>query len=263
MSEGAAGVAPGLAGLQRDFLAHLRHGDDRIASAILEAGPVPRNEGLAIYAHAYRARLVDALRDTYAKTHAWLGDDAFDAAALDHVDRHPSRHASLRELGAAFADDLGSRWPDAPECAELARVDRALRHAFDGPDAPALGVDALPRLDPQAWASASIAFVPTAVAIPIRTNAVAIWRALDDGVEPPPATMLDEPRWLLVWRKDWQPQYRSIGPGEHALFARLAAGASFAAALEALDGDDGAIAATAAACLRTWLDEGLVAAIGD
>jgi hypothetical protein len=263
VSGSAPAVAPGLAGLQRDFLAHLRYGDGRIASAILDTGPVPRDEGLAIYAHAYRARLVDALRDTYAKTHAWLGDDAFDAAALDHVDRHPSRHASLRELGPAFAGDLDARWPDDPVCAELARIDRALRHAFDGPDAPALGVDALLRLDPQAWASASIAFVPTAVAIPIRTNAVAIWRALDDGVEPPAATMLDEPCWLLVWRKAWQPQYRSIGADEHALFARLAAGVSFAAALEALGGDDEAIAATAAGCLRTWLDEGVIAAIGD
>jgi Putative DNA-binding domain len=254
-------VAPGLAELQRDFLAHLRHGDGRIASAILDAGPIPRDERLAIYAHAFRARLVDALRDTCAKTHAWLGDDAFDAAALDHVDRHPSRNASLRDLGSAFADDLDSRWPDAPECGELARIDRALRHAFDGPDAPALGVDALARVDPRAWAEASITFVPTTVAIAIRTNAVAIWRALDAGADPPEAMRLDEPCWLLVWRKAWQPQYRSIGTDEHALFARLAAGASFAAALEALDGDDDAIAATAAACLRTWLDEGLVAAI--
>ena len=231
----------------------------------LIAGSAERRElGLAIYANAYRRRLAEALADAYVKTRLLLGEDAFDNAALTYIAAHPPTTRSLRWYGASFAAYLREALPGDPAVADLAQLDWALRNAFDGPDSAVLAATDLTDAAPEAWASLRLLLVPTAGLLCFEYNTVAVWHALDDGATPPPATAKRSEQAVawLVWRKELQPHFRSLHPIEAALLRAMQAGATFAQACEqAQDGADTDAAARIGACLRQWLDDGVLSAV--
>jgi hypothetical protein len=62
-----------------------------------------REAGLSVYLNNYRAQLMACLRESYPTLHAWLGDDAFDAAAAaQHIDRSPPAVGRSTPMGWAF-----------------------------------------------------------------------------------------------------------------------------------------------------------------
>ena len=253
--------------LQAGFQQHMLGAAD--ASALLSGTPERRALGLAIYAHAYRQRLVDALADAYAKTHAVLGAPAFEATALAYVARHPPTTRSLRWYGGGFAEHLRSTGPASGALAELAQLDGALRHAFDGPDSAVLTPADLASVPPQAWATLRLALVPTTELLRFEHNTVAVWQALDDGATPPPAERSALAVDWLVWRKGLQPHFRSLHPVEAALLRAMRHGASFAQACEQAQADTGEPTDASAAvgparigaCLRQWLDDGVLSGV--
>ena len=256
-------MSVGVLSTQLGFQQHmLGHGD---ATPLLAGSAERRALGLAIYANAYRQRLVDALADTFAKTRAVLGAEAFEAAALAFVAGHPPTHRNLREFGAGFAEHLRESLDDRPQLAELAELDRALRHAFDGPDSAVLGAAELAAVPPKAWASLTLTPVPTARLLRFEHNTVAVWQAVDDDDDdhaPPPARRGDVAVDWLVWRKELQPHFRSLAPPEAALLRAMLAGASFAEACEQAAGqsnDD--ITPLIGQCLRVWVDDGVLGGV--
>lgn len=70
-----------LAALQREFQTAIVNDCATTAGA--------REGGLAIYRNAYRARLLDCMRESYDRTWTWMGDEAFSAAACHHLILHP------------------------------------------------------------------------------------------------------------------------------------------------------------------------------
>ena len=114
-----------LAELQRDFI-------DRL---LAEPGAAPAQvaarvaEGFSVYHYAYRSQLVACLKDSYERLWAWLGDDAFEAAARQHIARHPPHSWTLGDYGAGFAQTLAVLYPDDPEVAELGALDIGERRA--------------------------------------------------------------------------------------------------------------------------------------
>lgn len=262
-----------LQSLQHHFQQHVLGQPSEIAAAVAGGGiGVPRR--LAIYHHAYRARLRDTLRDTFGHTATYVGDDRFDAAALEYIEHHPSTDASLRGYGESFAAWLVHRFagaeaeadadadPNAAEIGELARLDWALRRAFDGADAEVLTLAALGALPADAWAHVGFVFQPTFERLRLHFNTLALWQALDDDRAPPPALALAEPGELLVWRRGHEPHFRSLGALESAALDHLQAGLSFAATCERLGerfaGCD--VAVEAGTLLRRWVDEALLSA---
>ena len=251
-----------LQSLQQHFQQHVLGHTSEIAGAVAGGGiGVPRR--LAIYHHAYRARLRDTLRDSFGHTASYVGDECFDAAALDHIEHHPSTDASLRWYGASFPGWLAQRFADAGEIGELARLDWALRCAFDGADAEVLTLDALGALPADAWAHIGFVFQPTFARLRLHFNTLALWQALDDDRAPPPALALAEPGELLVWRRGHEPHFRSLGALEAAALDHLHAGLSFAATCERLgERFDGCnVAVEAGTLLRRWVDEALLSAL--
>lgn len=246
---------------QLGFQRHLLGSGD--ATALLAGSAERRALGLAIYANAYRQRLVGALADTFATTRARLGEDDFEAAALRYIDANPPTHRNLREFGAGFAEHLRASLPERPQLAELAQLDRALRHAFDGPDSSVLGAAELAAVPPLAWATLTLTPVPTALLLRFEHNTVAVWQALDDDDDaPPPSERSARAVDWLVWRKALQPHFRSLPPAEAALLRAMLAGARFAQACEeAAAVSDDAITPLIGQCLRTWVDDGVLASV--
>jgi hypothetical protein len=96
--------------------------------------------GIGVYLQAYRARLTAALRDNFPVLQRALGDDAFDLLARAYIDAHPSHFRSIRWFGHRLVEFLAAapeRLPH-PALLDLARMDWAMRTAFDAADAAAL-----------------------------------------------------------------------------------------------------------------------------
>lgn len=242
------------------FHDHLLDQPSDIAGQIVAGGKVGVDLRLHIYHNAYRVRLHECLQDSFEKTWTYLGDESFEAAALLYVENQPPTARNLRNFGDRFPALLAERAPAHGEIAELAEIDWQLRHAFDGPDAAPIGPEALAALTPEDWESVGFTFAPTLHMMPLRWNSVAIWHALDEAQTPPDAASLDEPTWLLIWRKEWQPHFRTIGAAEHAALEQLRDGASFAAVCAAL-GDqfsDEDAAAVAGEALGAWLQDEMI-----
>lgn len=254
-----------LLALQSSLQAHLIDGDGAIEAAIAAGPGIGVRQRLSIYHHAYRARLVDALRDTFGHTATYLGGDWFDADALAFVQRRPSTVSSLNDYGAGFPAWLFERHPRDADIGELAALDWTLRRAFDGADAAPLPLAALAALAPQAWGRIGFAFVPTCARLSFTHNTLALWHALDQQQTPPKAQRLDAPSEVLVWRLGHQPHFRSLGAFEASALKHLQQGASFAAACERLASTFPRcdVPAEAGTLLRRWSDEQLLAAVID
>lgn len=249
-----------LAALQRDFRAWLAEGlAEETEDVARWVGPQAAG-GLAVYRNAYRVQLVDCLKDTFARTHLWLGEDAFVAAALAHIAQVPPTGWTLGAYGADFAATLCAMWPGDPEVAELATLEWALSRAFEGPDSAAVSAATLGTVD---WDRAMLVPVPTLALYPASTNAGAIWSALAAESDPPAAALLPAEAAMLVWRQDFTPCFRTIEADERDALELVLAGAPFAALCEALIarlGQDAGIA-RAGGLLGQWLEQGLIARI--
>ncbi len=237
---------------------------DRSApSLLLDGGGL-----LRIYQQAYTSRLVAALRDNYGLLPRLMGDEAFEALARAYVQDCPSPHPSIRWFGDELVDFMARHEDLVPHPAmlDLARMEWALRAAFDAADAPPLQAAELARLAPEAWATLVFAFQPSLQYLALDWAIEPAWRALQAaGEDDEPA--LDEPEAhahvLLVWRPQLDTRWRSASsPLEAQLLAAAMSGSTFGAlcalAAAAL-GEEQAPPAVIAA-LQQWLAEGLLTA---
>lgn len=205
-------MATGLAQSQRAFANYVLTDPMPVAPATPDVQGRPH-----IYHHAYRARLVDVLADTFAKTYLYMGSDTFDDHAGAYVVAYPPLHRSLHRYGEGMVEYLHALYPDNPELHELAQLDWDLRTRFDSADHTALSVadaNSVP------WLSQSAPLHPSALLRPITTNVMALWNAIHTDQDVPEAVALPQPTTLVVWRKEQQPHFRSL-VGAEAQFIRL------------------------------------------
>lgn len=247
----------------------------RIQEAIVGENPTPGlfvsegpqlAGGFAVYLRAYRARLTAALRDNYPVLRLALGDDSFADLARAYIDAQPSRFRSIRWFGDSLADFLAAT-PDHlahPALVDLARMDWAMRAAFDAADVPLMGAGDLALLAPEDWPSLRFTPVPSLQLLDLAWRIEPIWKALNDDHEA--STEEPEPllHSLLIWRPVLDCCWRSADIGEVAALQALTQGASFAecCAMIAASGD-AEPAQTAAGLLARWIAEGLLAKSGE
>ncbi|MFG6457512.1 putative DNA-binding domain-containing protein [Roseateles sp. BYS96W] len=250
---------------QRRLAAAIR--DDADASGLL-AGEFAT--GLAVYRHAYRARLAEALADNYTVLARALGDDAFDALAQAYIAARPSRHPSIRWFGHALAEFMAQAGDDLVPHASLvdfAAMDWALRGAFDAAEAPLLQPATLAALGPDDWAGLVLHLHPSVRRVRLGHAIEPAWRLLrewapesgDDQPElPEPAP---HEHALLAWRQAGETRWRSLAPLEAALLGAVAAEAPFALLCERAAAELGDLDAAAPAvigALQRWLADGLL-----
>lgn len=251
---------------QRRLAAAIR---DEADAADLLAGDFAT--GLAVYRHAYRARLAEALADNYTVLARALGDDGFDTLARAYIAAHPSRHPSIRWFGHELADFMAAASDDLVPHASLvdfARMDWALRGAFDAADAPLLDAATLAALSPDGWAGLVLHLHPSAQRVRLGHAIEPAWRVLREWVPESGTGQPDLPEpqphdhMLLAWRQEGETRWRSLEPLEAALLDAVAAQAPFAVLCErAADelGDAEAAAPAVIGALQRWLADGLLA----
>jgi hypothetical protein len=232
--------------LQRDFAAALRGAAGDGVSA-----------GVAVYRNNYRASLSACLEDAFARTRAWIGDEAFAAAVTRHIDRVPPGCWTLDAYPRDFSDTLRVVFPNDPEVAELAWLECALAEAFVGPDILAVSGESLATVD---WDRAILHFTPTLDMRDISTNAPALLSAMATDGTPPAVERLSEPATLLVWRQDHISRFRVTDVREEKAIRFARSGETFASMcallMDELGRDDGV--QCAGEMLGRWLWDGLI-----
>jgi hypothetical protein len=254
-----------LRGLQQDLQDYLLGGDSSIAAAIVDAPPLPTVERLGIYRNAYRARLIEALGDTYTVLHEVLGDEVFVALGEAFVASRPSTHRSIRWYGGDLAEFLSRHAPYAgqPILAELALLEWTLAVVFDSADAEPVSRAALTTIDPSAWSELQFEFHPSLRRLHLQWNTAAVWQAMSNGETPPDPECAEHAVPWLLWRQDLQNYFRSMPADEAAALEAALRGANFgeicAALADWLTEDE--IPLRAAGLLGIWADSGIIVGI--
>ncbi|MFK7831305.1 MAG: putative DNA-binding domain-containing protein [Congregibacter sp.] len=232
--------------------------------------PLPRDwntrhaAGMAVYRNAYRARLIDTLRDSYERTARWVGEDAFRRAATHHVITHPPRGWTLDDVGEGFHGTLQELFANDPEVAELAWLEWAMNRCFVSADAIALDVSgfsaAAAAFGEEDWARMRVRFLPGTYAKATEYDIGKLWRALGDEESEPSDYSASAAGHCIVWREGFKPVFMRVDALEGRTLAMLLAGASYGDAcdtLVALLGEQEAVA-QAGAMLGRWLHHGMI-----
>ena len=235
--------------------------DQAMTPALLNARGVAQ---FGIYRNAYHARLRGALRDNFEVLPLVMGDEAFDALANAYIDLHPSRHYSLRWFGHQLCAFMAANEAlvDHPAMLDLARMEWALRNAFDAAPAALLTPAQLAAVPVADWAELRLTLHPSVQLLDLRWAIGPIWHALKSGQDdlaPPEA--LDHS--MLVWRQGMNSQWKSLTQSEAVFVQCLIAGQRFGTVCQALAqhvGEDAA-APTAVSLLNQLLGGGAICAL--
>jgi hypothetical protein len=259
---------PDLKTLQAAFKQHLTTGGGAIADYIVGTERVPAETRLDIYANAYHAILEEALETDYKILQKLLGESIFTELCTAYIQKHPSRHFSLREFGRNlprflnYHSDTGEHhWP-----AEMAQLEWAFIDTFDAADATPITEADAAAIAPDAWPKLTIQFHPSVRLVAIWWNTLARWRAIKQN-EPvlPEARRLSQPAQCLLWRDGLTTQYRSLEVDETCALQSALDGESFAelcgALAEELQNQE-TVAMQAAGFLKGWLGMGMVVELG-
>ena len=247
-----------LAALQAQFQAAVLSGAD--PGTLLRGSEQQCARGLAAYRIAYPARLQEALQDNYGVLHQALGDEAFGALAQAYLRAHPPTEPNIRCFGHRLAEFL-AQWSELPHpaLADLARLDWALRAAFDAAAVPALSQERLAGTPPDQWDRLVLQLQPHVQAIPLEWAVGPAWHALADAREAGIEAELPEPlplaHTVLIWREGLSPQWRSLPTDEAEALAPLADAPTLALWLER--GGEAQLSARVG-WLQLWLSGGLL-----
>ena len=201
---------------------------------LLAASHTPVEPRFAIYADAYRGRLIAALRDNYPVLAAVLGDDDFGELGAAYLQAHPSSQPSIRWFGDALHSYV-SRQPEHlphPALADLIRLEWALGHAFDAADVPPAALQALAACAPEHWPALQFSLHPSVTVLALEWAVEPLWHQLqaDPHAECEPPELA--PHELLVWRHQLATQFRCLAPNEAALLQALQSGETLGGASE-------------------------------
>jgi hypothetical protein len=244
-------------------------GGHGLASWIVDDAQLDAVRRLEVYANAYFQRIHDCLERDFGALAAGIGEAGFHDLVTAYLIAHPSRHASLRFIGAALPDYLADatqaapfrrRWPWA---SDLARFEWALGSAFDAADANPLSRQDLALAASDAWDPLVLRFAPAVAVVetewPVH-DAYTTWsaeQALKLGAEP-------RATCICVWRRGETVHHRVLDALEARLLQAAHAGICFGelCALAAEQRGQAHAPTLAAEFLGRWVDDGLVVAAG-
>jgi hypothetical protein len=199
---------------------------------------IAATDQLQIYNGGYLARLVEALQSDYGAVAAVLGEDGFRDLVAAYVQRHPSRHPNLNQLGRHLPGFVRARrsLPDRACLADLATLELAVSRAFDAPEFTPLAAERLAAIAADDWASTTFAANPSLQLVATRHPVDAAFQAWkDSGVCPVPAP---QRAWTAVFRRADRVFRQRLERPAFAVLRALVAGEPLARALDRAGGDE-------------------------
>jgi hypothetical protein len=254
-----------LADLQDGLQRRVLNADRAIEEHVVGSSPQDVAVRLAIYSDAYATRLREALASNYPALAKLLGASDFAALAAEYMAARVSRRPSIRYYGDEFAGFLvtAARYREVPLLAELAGWEWAMTEVFDAADAVALGADTLALVPAADWSDLCFDLHPALRLLELCWNVPPLWKALTSDQPRPAHELAARPQAWLQWRDGLQVVFRSVAADEACALRTLMSGGSFGELCGSLGDLVGEAQAPvrAAACLRGWLDAGLITGI--
>lgn len=214
----------------------------------------------AVHQHTCRGALLAALRSAYPAIVVALGDEYFDALAVEFIRQSPPSSPVLQEYSPLFAHFLEGFAPLAqwPWLGDVARIDWARRDAFHAMDAEPLGAWQLRLWPVQSLLQASLRLHPSLRTLDSVHPAWLLWQRQQAPLDPSP-DHLWQPQSVQVWRVDGQVRQRPLGAGDASLRHSLADGRTVGQALHQSQAIDPAF--NAAAAFAALVGDGLIVAV--
>ncbi|MEA2692161.1 MAG: hypothetical protein QOJ16_1548 [Acidobacteriota bacterium] len=244
------GVAGGLG--SEEARRRLAVGPGELGTVVAPSRTLTAEERLGIYAHAYYARLLECLEDSFPVLARALGKDVFTSFAFEYLQRYPSRSYTLDRLGEDFprfldetrpdgdpadpaADALGAdagspSWPDF--LIDLARLEWGIAKVFDGPGVEFQALLQPEDLGPERFAAARLQPVACLRLLDFRYPVNAYYTAARQLGEEEEIPLPDPaPEHLALTRADFVVRRYPLTRTQHALLQALAGGARVADAI--------------------------------
>lgn len=200
---------------------------------VLGGAAVPAELGLAVYRHAYRARLRDCVADDFAAVAQDLGGEAFTRVADAFIAAHPPVDSTLNAYGRFFAPWLATtRVTGHARLAELARLEWALVEALHASLANGVSGSDLASIAPDAWSTITLRVAPSLRLLPLRYNTNARYEAFRTRRQVPPVRRISG--GVVVIRGRDGLQRFDLDAIETRVLSQLVAGAPLGDALAGL-----------------------------
>lgn len=248
---------------QAKFQKALLDHDPAVLDDIIDSPHETKARLLSVYQNAYIVRLIEIVRNDYPLLSNYTGVDVFNRIARGYAAKNVSTNADARWFSHKLPEFLASdpAWAKNPELSELAEIERALADVFDAADAPRLVKDDLKVLEPEDWPGVVFSPHPATRRINLVTNARALWKALKDDEEVPPAAPLAETERLIAYRPELTSMIRPMGYEEAMMFDEMAKEVDFGGlcAMVATYGGEDEAAMRAAGYLNAWIAAGMLA----
>lgn len=253
---------PSLVQIQHDFLVYLQQQDATIRSLVSGTEKVGVTTRLGIYANAYSARLLETLQEHFPGLHTLLGDEAFSELAQHYIDKHPSRHFSLRYFGHQLAGLLRKHpaYAQQPVLTEMAEFEWSVWTAFDAPDSVSADLDSLRAIPAERWGDLCFKLHPSCQLLDLKWNVPALWQAIQEAAGPIAPEQADYPVVWLIWRQALQTFFRALEVDEAWALLQVQQQTDFSALCEGICEWVEAEHAPAriVSFLQGWLEDGLV-----
>ena len=249
-----------LAEMQRLFyqLAARAPGSESIDPAALLAGTpaLDAKARVGIYADMFIWRQIDALRDDFPKLALLLGDGPFYAMAEAYLRAHPSRHASLSELGRELPRFL-SGWSGEgarADLADLAALEWERAKVFEEANVASAPAERLRMVAGDVLPGLRLRFVPALRVLALGHDLSALW---EDGAQPGPPSPRKEQ--VAVWRKDFEVLHAPIDADEARALDLARSGEPLGVVCEAFAARPDAVE-VAFRAISSWFAEGWIRA---
>jgi hypothetical protein len=245
---------------------HIDIGPAEVHKVLTRSRALSAIERLGIYGSAYYARLLECLREEFPVLKHALGEEVFDAFAVDYLQQYPSRSYTLCDLGKQFPRYLAETRPEAeggegstdwPDfLIDLATLEQTFNEVFDGP-----GVEGQRLLDTEQLAAVpaerflEARLVPVcclrllALRYPVHAYLTSVRKEKEAEPSEPAET------FLAVTRRDYVVTHYELSRPAYELLSGLASGETVGQAIERAVEAAGSDLERLAANLRTWFHD--------
>ncbi len=256
----------GLKQIQDSFQQYLLQSDSSIiVTHVVSTEKFHAVERLAIYANAYKTRLLEALSSTFPFLRTCLGDDEFNAIAATYIDKNNSCFRSIRWYGDRFPDfiqlcDLSKSFPYLHEIAQL---DWIMTLVFDAQDAKVFTLEQISLIPPDAWAEMHFIFHPSMHRFQFHWNVIDFWQSTLNEDSTMALTQHSSPITWLFWRHELISHFNSMPNDEAWALDAAISDSSFADICEGLCQfmNEDIVAIAAATMLKKWVTIGVISEI--
>ena len=265
-----AGVSGGLA--SAEARQHIDVSGEQIEEVLTRSHSLPAAARLAIYSHAYLARLQECLRAEFPILLHALGEELFTLFTLEYLKHYPSRSYTLNRLGANFPRYLAESRPDAEAPAsareswpdfivDLATLERTFAEVFDGSGAEGetiLDREQLLRIPVETLLAARlvpvVCFRLLAFRYPVSQYFDAARRKENPDLPLPADT------YLAMNRRDYVVRIHELNEPQYELLMSLTNGSTLGQLANGQTDREGFITTTLA-WLEDWADKGFFSAV--